>query len=651
MTHRNDSPISTFVELDPEPSPRAGSTQRREAFVGVALVLAVLLFVGWQWWRAESNRTNYEAGTQAAARKDWDEAQRRFAAAPGYKDADSLATSAAKQIAERDSLYSAAHRHSAHANPVAALSDLQKLSAIQPGYSDVAQLEQQAQTQTYAEALPAAIALRPSAQPPGLYYRAKSGWLWLEGSDANTRLRWPSEESRVVYDVPRPDAPSQPTSTPKRSGSATYTDTDLTTRNVVIATLNPEATSTAIVAAAMPFKPQTNNTFYQPGRNGVWEFRYKSQWTLPDIPVRQGAIGVEGLAYWEYGSPTITTVDPPDPAKNSVLVSVDPNSNRLLFADWYDDAFRGPVVRLYVMDADGANKRMLYSRASGFEYAYFTPDGQSVLLTTYLVNDHSARDAALILLESHGASPPITLVNQESVSVPQGSSGDFSFPIRSKIVEKGPFAGQVLVVERLEGHNLVKLFDLAHPAAPTAAIDVPSQEQLDWYSVTADTPGLVLVSWPFSSYGGASPDSSGNATIFVNIPLNAPPTLAELPLPGGSGSGSVRPFGERLIYTVATFNKPYNKQTMEFMVYSMPLADLGKKGVVPTQLFFKQYETTDPYFEDPGSKFLAGPRVVAYIEGNNLHVYEYDTKADVVLEKGVTLLALRSLPDEYKQLR
>ena len=65
-------PISVVEDLDPEPPSKAGLTQRLEVLVGIFLLVAVLTYVGWQWWHAQAQTNAYNAGESALTAEDWD---------------------------------------------------------------------------------------------------------------------------------------------------------------------------------------------------------------------------------------------------------------------------------------------------------------------------------------------------------------------------------------------------------------------------------------------------------------------------------------------------------------------------------------------------------------------------------------------------
>src|SRR3954469_21575871 len=99
-----NEPISVIEDLDPEPPP-SRRARALEFIVGMALLLGVLGFVGWQWYHQNRQQSDYGSGIDAEKRHDWEAAQSYFAAASGYMDADRQAHAVATTIAQRDNYY------------------------------------------------------------------------------------------------------------------------------------------------------------------------------------------------------------------------------------------------------------------------------------------------------------------------------------------------------------------------------------------------------------------------------------------------------------------------------------------------------------------------------------------------------------------
>src|SRR4051812_30087386 len=103
--HYDDPDVSTIEDLDPEPEPSKGRTGKREFVLGMLLLCVVLAWGGWSWWEQQSKQSNYHEAQQAVLDRDWDSAHAHFAAASGYKDANSQLRQIDKLITERDKWY------------------------------------------------------------------------------------------------------------------------------------------------------------------------------------------------------------------------------------------------------------------------------------------------------------------------------------------------------------------------------------------------------------------------------------------------------------------------------------------------------------------------------------------------------------------
>src|SRR5205823_10760104 len=61
--------------------PISGGRQGWEVAFGLLIVVAVLVFAGWQWLHENRQRDDYASGVQAISNHNWEEAQTYFASA------------------------------------------------------------------------------------------------------------------------------------------------------------------------------------------------------------------------------------------------------------------------------------------------------------------------------------------------------------------------------------------------------------------------------------------------------------------------------------------------------------------------------------------------------------------------------------------
>ncbi len=202
--------VSHVEDLNPEPEGDPGLVHLREVGLGALLIVGVLVWVGSQWWRAQSDSSNYSKAQQAVVERKWDDARSLFTALQGYKDSPDRAADAAKQINERDTRYSAAATAVQSGRWAEALTSARAVQSIEPSFKNAASMEATALPMIYTQALSGTVAMRESAEPPGLYYRDADQWVWLRGSDKYSTLLGYGPADRLLYDVPGPDWEAPP---------------------------------------------------------------------------------------------------------------------------------------------------------------------------------------------------------------------------------------------------------------------------------------------------------------------------------------------------------------------------------------------------------------------------------------------------------
>src|SRR5438034_4214778 len=155
--------ISVVEDLDPEPAARRGISasggpglsRTFDLALGLLLLVGVVGWSGFTWWRDQANRSHYQQAQKAATLHRWEDALAQYSAARGYKDADARAAEAAGKIRERDHQYAIATRlksadspsspiESAHTLPAA-----RAVQAIQPNFKDKKEIAAEAAEQVY----------------------------------------------------------------------------------------------------------------------------------------------------------------------------------------------------------------------------------------------------------------------------------------------------------------------------------------------------------------------------------------------------------------------------------------------------------------------------------------------------------------------
>lgn len=637
----DESPISVIEDLDPETLPKPGHFQVREFILGVMLLLGVLGFAGWQWWQAESNSSNYRAAQQAVARKDWDAAHTHFSAAHGYKDADAQDRIVSGYIAERNKSYASAVDHLKKSEWASALLDLREVEKQQPLYRDTGRMQTEAEGHVYSDALLGVVVMRPNADPPGLYYRAAAGWVWLEGSDATSVIHGDGSPDRVVYDgpdgvaVPRAGSKDGNNPAPDRLGGLPPG------RKLLMATLSPEVATSTLKARSLPLYAE-GYSYFTWGQEGTWALKYKSSWDPPAPgPVRSGLPGINSLAYVSFNSPVTSTVSMTPDGKDSLLMAFASSSDQYLYATWTTAEDKNTTVNLFIASASGVAPRLLYTHKGGFVGANFSRDGRYVLLSTFtplsIASTYgvSGEDRAVLLLDTSGANPPRVVAQQKDV----GSESTYvsGIDLRAQFINQGPFAGQVLVSDWMSRSNSLKVLDPTHPDVPTALYANSATGDRDFsiiWSGSLFNSNRLVVS---GQSGDAGPDVSNpevrSLTIVSFVPAK-PATVSRIPLERNTTAYPLFISESYLCYISYSFESQ-GQDTNTLWAYSLPLESLAQANPKPIEIAKWTYKSSDTGL---GYSPAFGQQMVAYLDGRDLHARTYDGKIDLKLESSVTAI-------------
>jgi hypothetical protein len=367
-----DEPISIVEDLDPEPPPKR-SVYIWEVVLGLLVLVGVLTFAGWQWVRQDRLQSEYEAGLNAVSHQDWQAAETHFGAASGYLDADKQAEQAAENVATRDKQYDAAVAAGNKGDWLGTLQAIRQVTDVQPGYKDSTRIEQRASEQVYRDAMSGTIALRPDANPPGLYLYGPDGWTWLPQSDQDSRVRSQSPNGWIVYDVPAGGTGEHPRSLAQDGGPGL---SPLSGRRLMAMPLGNPGKATQLA-----LDPGAYGTF-EAVDGGVWALSTASpfggggffpggQRRFGFVPFGSGAalLPVDGGTYESYTSSLTTTLKLPDePAgqnDQATILSFDATGNRYLLSvsPRQDTGPRHPIsgtTGLYLGQA-GGDLQLLYS--------------------------------------------------------------------------------------------------------------------------------------------------------------------------------------------------------------------------------------------------------------------------------------------------
>jgi hypothetical protein len=631
---QNGDPTVSYIEdLDPDSTPHKGRADRRELLLGSLLLALVVGWAGWQWWQQDGKERSYRLGELAEQEYRWAEARSDYSAASGYRDAESRAARVSELINQLQDNFVSARWYAQGGDWAATLRAVQALYAIDPHYGDATSLEVEASRHVYNDALQGAIAVRPQAQPPGLYYRAENGWVWLEGSDQWSSVRSLLSSGMLVYDVPvtgerlpiqPPVAPAPAPSLDARQGADW-----LNSRRITAASFDGDT---------LRFTHLTFNSaiydFYVAGGRGVWAVRREvagaGEQTPPGRPALRDNLSFPAGRAVDYQSLGNTVIAPVSvPGREWVVLNADLERDRLLLADVKEQRDESAIIDLYLSDATGGNRRFIYSHDGALGSTQFSPDGRYVLVSTFSsLGGWQTEKQSLVLLDLEPGAQPVTL---SAKVVAAGALGSSPLPqMRATFLTRGAVPDMVLVAEWGAEHGRLSLFDPASPAAPVTRAEIAgSLAGKAWVNEEDDGTGLVVAWQPWLS--AFSPRS---ATLVVARLAPGKSAATEMfTLDKESEPVSVVMRGDSLI--CVAYQAGESRNAPELTIYNLPLSGPGNERAP----VIKVYSTTvldaaNPYLA--GFAWQLGPRLLGYTGNGQLHARTYDGVIDVPLESGVT---------------
>ncbi len=608
-------------DLDPEPPVPAGRGRRREVLLAGLLLLGVLLFAGWDWQQQEREAAAYRVGDQAARAQQWDAAAAAFGDLGTYRDAAKRAAQAAANVAERDRLYGVAQTALASANYPQAMIALQGVAALQVTYRDTVTLTRRVEGALLGGVLSDTVALRPTAQPPGLYRYAAGAWEWLAGSDPASQVLATGAPRYVLYDGPNPGLP-------RATGTRVVVRADLGSSPAAIRTftLNPDDFNSYRVSAA--------------GVWGIVDRRLRS----PQLARVQG-YGTADLTYQAASDPRYQALVLPGP--DWMVLDLAPDGIHYLLADLSQATGDLPTSLLYY--AGGASRpQPLYAVPGLVLHAQFSPDGRRVLLLSTESQADRTQDVQYVRLLDRTQLAAQAVLDPAAVRtlLQQAVTPSEAPGVSAIFLTDGPHAGQIVLLHQAAAGSTISLYD---PATPDALPDVlwtgPGRLGAGlWVRESAGDPGLVFGWQPYPQF------RDGDALIYVSKGTG---TLTLRPWLLGQRLGTAWLFGDYLVYLSAQL--PPAPTGMMPRVYSLPLAGLLREP--PVARHFGDARTgggpisasTLLYSGDlsPGGQgwpLVFGPSWFAMLSGTDLHVRTYDGSLDVTLDHGVAALYALAAP-------
>ncbi len=602
--------------LDADPAPPARGLHW-ERLVGLLLVLGIAAGGLWQWANAGTQHAAYRTALQAETAQDWESALAAYRQAGDYNDAPARVRSVATTIRERDTAYATAATALQKSDWAALLPALVPLKRLAPTYRDTPRFVQAVETQLYTPALSGTVALRPTAQPPGLYTYRPGGWQWLAGSDAKSQIEDHCPNGDWLLDVPMAPSggglpsPAVPTSAPSDNPSITR----LVGRRL------------ALVTAA-----GATHTLLDPDLNS-WDYRgcdSRRVWGVRQAQIPTVSDAVPSLALtvtWQLFDQA-TLHAPALPGPGWALGQPSPDGQTLLVLDMTHFDAAQPQMSLFLADADGSNLRPLVKFPGLLEANAFSPDGRSLMLKIQQPlpadTDPAAPATQIRILWIMLTDPdPPRSVAQITLA---GSQPAYNAPLDAYFLTQAPYAGWLFV----HGSNATdETVDLITPDAtlPRQRYTLPRDLYGGFYPTAADGTGRLLL--PFTSHASRE---TGGSTDTIGI-LNPPAGLTRFQLPlTGKEVANMAIRADRLIYEVRPRYYGGQEPIIEEL-YSVPLARVGQAGVQPTLVYSNTRHLSDSNYS--GTYF--GQDWLAYITaGGELHARRYDGSGDVLLDRGFT---------------
>ena len=614
-------PISIVEDLDPEPPSKPGFSQRLELILGVALLTCVLGFVAYQWWHQQAQVSDYASGQSAINSSDWDAALTYFTRAGDYRDAAQQVTHAREQVTERNRLYDSVQQDITNNEWLAALTDVRAAAVIQPTYRDLPALEDTARQNVYSEALSGTVALRPTANPPGLYLRNANTWVYLQGSDRQSRVEEPMHNGHLVYD--------------SRDASGS--------RHLVSAQLvgdefeyTPLSFDPAGIVQCLSTGDGVWVTSPGPGLSGLAA-------TVQTAPVLRNSYSSFTVAYQPYSSAIPYTISPPtsfsDTTGSDIVVAFGPQ-DQYLIAYYTGGSSTGvtnsTIVNLYLGHTGSATRQLIYVHTGGgLQSAQLSPDGRFALVTTFTVLSRTYEQQSVVLIDLQNTTSPYVI---RDVMLPNGPAGQPREWLNSIFVQYGAFAGDLLFTQFRTDHTDVLLIDPAKVShsqdtqALVTSVQVPGSTGKSWILVKQDSQGVVLAGQDNDFKEPITP-----TLIPVIIPANGPPIVQTVPTRRSDNITSFRSTNTTFVWTYGAYGPYSASNDLAALSISNTTAITGTGEITPT-LIFSQTVNPGESRRSLAPSVTLGDNLLAYTTNRELHVRTYQGTLDLTLENGVTAL-------------
>jgi hypothetical protein len=350
---------------------------------------------------------------------------------------------------------------------------------------------------------------------------------------------------------------------------------------------------------------------------GVWGENYAAE--VGQIIGAYGVLQVEHTAYQAFddGAPHIPAL--PGPAW--YVLSVAPDGRHIALIDTTTLVPDNWRTRIYLANADGSARRLVFDGPGVPGYTPFSPDGRYLLLDL----QHAASVAGvgrhtIQVVDTIGTAPPRVLAD-----VPQdGGIAALGPRVLGRFVQRGGHDPEVLAVIPEANGQRILLFNIAHPERRPVSYLTGADPGLLLFWDTSGTAGGLALAWQIWL-----PDSMPHTGTILYVGNDDQVWRAAVTLAGDTGITHAMVRGDRLL--VATAVNQFNPEDprWEQSFSSRPLPPLP--GATVDNLYTGTQST-----QAPGQSWYLGPGLLAYTTlSDELYARAYDGSADVRLESGV----------------
>lgn len=341
---------------------------RREAIIGIAVLLLALGLAVNQWQRSSEQAAAFNDGVAAEQQRNWDKAAEAFARAGDHPGAAEKASNALGKTMKRNRLYLQGLVAEERGDWKTTVDSLEQVETIQPNFADTEQRLRRAQEQTATLGLEGIVMRTSREGSDGLYYLDGEGKiLMLPGSDKNSAIRaWEPSGQTFVYDRSSKCCPTATPATPLAGVMEANSPLPAARREIVMVDMNPHGMKTTVLPGLDPGGAGII------GADGLWWHNQSMMWDgYPQDAVYYVPRSGNGST-----SPHMVAGQSSD----RKVIAFDPANSRLVISEASKDPASGEeTTRLYLTEAGGENPVLLPGAGGSVRSASVSPDGRWLL--------------------------------------------------------------------------------------------------------------------------------------------------------------------------------------------------------------------------------------------------------------------------------